>query len=127
MDLRLLFVTGFAFLAGSAASAQIAPPTTQQLQQQHNQTIQTETNAAHSNLTQLQIQQQQTSPRRRPSRAPGAWSRIRQDISQRRARPVVRKIRQENQTSRLFCTAAAMKLVKSGCGSKGRDFNSGWN
>jgi len=43
-----------------AAFAQIAPPTTQQLQQQHNQTIQTETNAAHSNLTQLQIQQAQT-------------------------------------------------------------------
>jgi len=49
-------------LAPFAASAQIAPPTTQQLQQQHNQTIQTETNTAHSNLTQLQIQQQQTQP-----------------------------------------------------------------
>lgn len=55
---------GFALLAlvPVAASAQIAPPTTQQLQQQHNQTIQTETNTAHSNLTQLQIQQQQIQP-----------------------------------------------------------------
>mgnify|MGYP000939315477 FL=1 len=49
-------------LVPGAVSAQIAPPTTQQLQQQHNQTIQTETNTAHSNLTQLQIQQQQIQP-----------------------------------------------------------------
>ncbi|MEO7053484.1 MAG: hypothetical protein ABI191_00775 [Rhizomicrobium sp.] len=53
---------GFLLLAASAAGAQIAPPTTQQLQQQHNQTIQSETSAAHSNLTQLQIQQAQTQP-----------------------------------------------------------------
>ncbi len=51
-----------AALVPFAAFAQIAPPTTQQLQQQHNQTIQTETNTAHSNLTQLQIQQLQTQP-----------------------------------------------------------------
>ena len=62
MDARLAFLTGFAILAGSAAQAQIAPPTTQQLQQQHNQTIQAETNTAHSNLNQLQIQQQQIQP-----------------------------------------------------------------
>ena len=30
-------------------------------------------------------------------------------------------------TNRLFCTAAAMKLVNRGCGSSGRDFSSGWN
>lgn len=53
---------GLLLTAGAAAHAQIAPPTTQQLQQQHNQTIQTETSAAHSNLTQLQIQQAQTQP-----------------------------------------------------------------
>src|SRR5690606_34977811 len=29
-------------------------------------------------------------------------------------------------TSRLCSTAAAMKLANSGCGSNGRDFNSGW-
>jgi len=45
------------------AFAQALPPTPQQLQQQHNQTIQNESNAAHSNLNQLQIQQpQQPSP-----------------------------------------------------------------
>ncbi len=53
---------GLLLTTGAAAQAQIAPPTTQQLQQQHNQTIQTETSAAHSNLTQLQIQQAQTQP-----------------------------------------------------------------
>lgn len=53
---------GFLLLAASTAGAQIAPPTTQQLQQQHNQTVQTETSAAHSNLTQLQIQQTQIQP-----------------------------------------------------------------
>ena len=62
MNIRLISMAGFAFLAGSPAQAQIAPPTTQQLQQQHNQTIQTETNSAHSNLNQLQIQQQQIQP-----------------------------------------------------------------
>jgi Protein of unknown function (DUF1214) len=30
-------------------------------------------------------------------------------------------------TSRLCSTAAPMKEAKSGCGSKGRDFSSGWN
>lgn len=60
----ITFACGFGFLllTASAAGAQIAPPTTQQLQQQQNQTIQNETNAAHSNLTQLQIQQAQTQP-----------------------------------------------------------------
>lgn len=53
---------GLLALAPLVALAQIAPPTTQQLQQQHNQTIQTETNTAHSNLTQLQIQQTQIQP-----------------------------------------------------------------
>jgi len=53
---------GLLALAPLAASAQTMPPTTQQLQQQYNQTIQTETNTAHSNLTQLQIQQQQIQP-----------------------------------------------------------------
>ena len=32
-----------------------------------------------------------------------------------------------SQTRRLCLTAASMKLAKSGCGSKGLDFNSGWN
>jgi len=60
----ILIACGAALLAAVpfAAFAQIAPPTTQQLQQQHNQTIQTETNTAHSNLTQLQIQQAQSQP-----------------------------------------------------------------
>jgi hypothetical protein len=53
---------GFLALVPLVAAAQTMPPTTQQLQQQHNQTIQTETNTAHSNLTQLQIQQQQVQP-----------------------------------------------------------------
>jgi hypothetical protein len=30
-------------------------------------------------------------------------------------------------TSLLCSTAAPMKEAKSGCGSKGRDFSSGWN
>src|SRR6478609_575703 len=30
-------------------------------------------------------------------------------------------------TSRLCSTAAAMKLLNRGCGSKGRDLSSGWN
>ena len=30
-------------------------------------------------------------------------------------------------TNRLCSTAAAMKLANRGCGSKGRDFSSGWN
>ena len=62
MITRLTIMAGFALLATSAAQAQIMPPTTQQLQQQHNQTIQTETIQGHSNLTQLQIQQQQIQP-----------------------------------------------------------------
>ena len=53
---------GVLLFAASGAGAQIAPPTTQQLQQQHNQTIQNETNAARSNLLQLQVQQAQTQP-----------------------------------------------------------------
>ncbi len=31
------------------------------------------------------------------------------------------------QNSRLCTAAAPMKEAKSGCGSKGRDFSSGWN
>ena len=45
--------------AGIAATAQSLPPTSQELQRQHDQTIQRETNQAHDNLTQLQIQQAQ--------------------------------------------------------------------
>lgn len=62
MSIRLSAFVAFAVLAATTAQSQIAPPTTQQLQQQHNQTIQTETNTAHSNLTQLQIQQTQIQP-----------------------------------------------------------------
>ena len=40
----------------SPALAQTLPPTTQQLQQQHNQAIQNEANTAHNNLIQSQIQ-----------------------------------------------------------------------
>ncbi|HKD47813.1 MAG TPA: hypothetical protein VKB67_09015 [Rhizomicrobium sp.] len=49
--------------------AQTMPPTTQQLQQQANQAIQNETNAAHNNLnqTQQQIQQQAQQPSLTPS------------------------------------------------------------
>jgi hypothetical protein len=65
MKASRLFAVGF-FLTGIAplaASAQALPPTPQQLQQQHNQAIQNESNTAHGNLTQLQIQQpQQPSP-----------------------------------------------------------------
>jgi hypothetical protein len=32
-----------------------------------------------------------------------------------------------DQTSLLCLTAAAINDANSGCGSKGRDFNSGWN
>ena len=50
------------------AYAQTLPPTSQQLQQQHDQAIQNETNAAHNNLTQLQIQTpQQPQPHLAPS------------------------------------------------------------
>jgi hypothetical protein len=45
--------------AARPAGAQMLPPTPQQLQQQHDQIIQKETNATHDNLTQLQIQQAQ--------------------------------------------------------------------
>jgi hypothetical protein len=62
MTKRLPLVLCFCLLDMTAAQAQTMPPTTQQLQQQHNQTIQTESNAAHSNLTQLQIQQAQSQP-----------------------------------------------------------------
>src|SRR3546814_5809227 len=34
---------------------------------------------------------------------------------------------QPDQTSRLCFNAASMKLAKSGCGSTGLDFSSGWN
>ena len=36
-------------------------------------------------------------------------------------------VRPQDYTSRLRSTAAAIKLLNSGCGSKGRDFSSGWN
>lgn len=50
------------------ALAQALPPTSQQLQQQQDQTIQNESNAAHYNLTQLQLQQtQQPTPHITPS------------------------------------------------------------
>lgn len=64
MDIRLPLLLGLSLMAASAlaAQAQIAPPTTQQLQQQHDQTIQNQSNAAHNNLIQLQIQQAQTQP-----------------------------------------------------------------
>ena len=39
-------------IAASPALAQNMPPTTQQLQQQHNQAIQNESNTVHSNLNQ---------------------------------------------------------------------------
>lgn len=39
-------------LAAGPALAQTMPPTTQQLQQQHNQAIQNESNTVHSNLNQ---------------------------------------------------------------------------
>ena len=45
-----------AAVAVTPALAQTLPPTTQQLQQQHNQTIQNEANTARSNLLQSQIQ-----------------------------------------------------------------------
>ena len=32
-----------------------------------------------------------------------------------------------DQTNRLCAAAASMKEENSGCGSNGRDFNSGWN
>ena len=51
----------------SPALAQTLPPTTQELQQQHNQVIQNETNTAHGNLTQLQIQ---TPPPPQPTLTP---------------------------------------------------------
>jgi hypothetical protein len=40
----------------SPALAQTMPPTTQQLQQQHDQTVRSEASSMHSNLLQLQIQ-----------------------------------------------------------------------
>jgi len=51
-------------LLGVSAQAQTLPPTTQQLQQQSDQAIQNESNAAHNNLnqTQQQVQQQAQQP-----------------------------------------------------------------
>jgi hypothetical protein len=65
-------LSAFAFLIGLLAStapsmAQTLPPTTQQLQQQHDQAIQNQANAAHGNLTQLQIQ---TPPQPQPHLTP---------------------------------------------------------
>jgi archaellin len=56
--------TILAALLVSPALAQTLPPTSQQMQQQSNQTIQNESNAAHNNLnqTQSQIQQQSVQP-----------------------------------------------------------------
>ena len=49
------------------------------------------------------------------------------DVS--RARPAQDEPRRKDlgQTSRLWARAASMKLAKSGWGSKGFDFSSGWN
>lgn len=59
---------GVLSVAAIPALAQALPPTSQQLQQQHDQTIQNESNAAHNNLTQLQLQQtQQATPHITPS------------------------------------------------------------
>ena len=62
-------VTAFCLIATalSPAMAQNLPPTTQELQQQHNQVIQNEANTAHGNLTQLQIQ---TPPPPQPALTP---------------------------------------------------------
>ena len=52
----VLFAYGLALASVSPAAAQTLPPTTQQLQQQHDQTIRNEANTARSNLLQSQIQ-----------------------------------------------------------------------
>ena len=59
----------FCLVAATApAMAQTLPPTTQQLQQQHDQTIRNEANTAHNNLIQSQIQTpQQPQPHLTPS------------------------------------------------------------
>jgi sensor domain CHASE-containing protein len=51
-------------LAATSAWAQTLPPTPQQLQQQHDQAIQNESNATHNNLnqSQQQIQSQAQQP-----------------------------------------------------------------
>jgi hypothetical protein len=60
-----LCLTAAAF---SPALAQTLPPTTQQLQQQHDQSIRNESATAHSNLIQSQIQTpQQPQPHLTPS------------------------------------------------------------
>lgn len=51
-----VFAFWLAAAALSPASAQTLPPTTQQLQQQHDQTIRNEASTARSNLLQSQIQ-----------------------------------------------------------------------
>ena len=52
----VLFACGLGLAAVSAARAQTLPPTTQQLQQQHDQAVRNEASAAHNNLLQSQIQ-----------------------------------------------------------------------
>jgi hypothetical protein len=56
---RLVFGLWLSCIAASPALAQNMPPTTQQLQQQHNQAIQNQSNTVHNNLNQS-IQQTPT-------------------------------------------------------------------
>jgi hypothetical protein len=53
--------------AATPGVAQTLPPTSQQLQQQHDQAIQNQANAAHNNLNQLQTQ---TPPQSQPHLTP---------------------------------------------------------
>jgi len=57
----------FCLAAATPVAAQTLPPTTQQLQQQHDQAIRNEANTAHSNLIQSQIQ---TPPQPQPHLTP---------------------------------------------------------
>lgn len=59
MKFAWFFPAGLLLLGALPATAQMLPPTSQQLQQQHDQIIQKESNSTHDNLTQLQIQQAQ--------------------------------------------------------------------
>jgi len=61
---QIFAATTLVALLTAPAFAQTLPPTTQQLQQQSNQSIQNEANAAHSNMnqTQQQVQQQAVQP-----------------------------------------------------------------
>ena len=61
---RISALALFSFLAAAPAWGQILPPTPQELQQQHDQAVQNESNNTHGNLnqTQQQIQQQAQQP-----------------------------------------------------------------